>query len=51
MQTTQLVKRLNEGDHHAYKFIFDNYYALMCSIEHDLAVLKNIQNCNYSFVF
>lgn len=35
MQTTQLVKRLNEGDHHAYKFIFDNYYALMCSIAYE----------------
>lgn len=35
MQTTQLVKRLNDGDHHAYKFIFDNYYALMCSIAYE----------------
>lgn len=35
MHTTQLIKKLNEGDHHTYKFIFDNYYALMCSIAYE----------------
>lgn len=35
MHITQLVKKLNEGDHHAYRFIFDQYYALMCSIAYE----------------
>ena len=29
MYNAQLIKKLREGDHHAYKFIFDHHYALM----------------------
>lgn len=35
MHNAQLIKKLNEGDHHAYKFIFDHYYALMGAIAYE----------------
>mgnify|MGYP001329662623 CR=1 FL=1 len=35
MYNAQLIKKLREGDHHAYKFIFDHYYALMGAIAYE----------------
>ena len=35
MHNAQLIKKLKEGDHHAYKFIFDHYYALMGAIAYE----------------
>ena len=35
MYNAQLIKKLSEGDHHAYKFIFDHYYALMGAIAYE----------------
>ena len=35
MYNAQLIKKLREGDHHAYKFIFDHYYALMGDIAYE----------------
>jgi RNA polymerase sigma-70 factor, ECF subfamily len=32
MHNAQLIKKLKEGDHQAYKYIFDHYYALMGAI-------------------
>ena len=35
MHNAQLINNLREGDHHAYKFIFDHYYALMGAIAYE----------------
>ena len=35
MYNAQLIKKLREGDHHAYKFIFDHHYALMGAIAYE----------------
>ncbi|WP_455584284.1 RNA polymerase sigma-70 factor [Bacteroides sp.] len=35
MHNAQIIKKLNEGDHQAYKFIFDHYYALMGAIAYE----------------
>lgn len=35
MYNAQLIKKLREGDHHAYKFILDHYYALMGAIAYE----------------
>ena len=35
MYNAQLIKKLREGVHHAYKFIFDHYYALMGAIAYE----------------
>ena len=35
MYNAQLIKKLREGDHHAYKIIFDHYYALMGAIAYE----------------
>ena len=35
MYNAQLIKKLREGNHHAYKCIFDHYYALMGAIAYE----------------
>lgn len=35
MHNAQIIKKLSEGDHQAYKFIFDHYYALMGAIAYE----------------
>ena len=35
MYNAQLIKKHREGDHHANKFIFDHYYALMGAIAYE----------------
>ena len=35
MHDAQLINGIRKGDHDTFRFIFDNYYALMCSIAYE----------------
>lgn len=35
MQDAELVEKLKKGSHQAFKFIFNEYYALMCSVSYE----------------
>ena len=35
MHDAQLINGIRKGDHDTFRFIFDHYYALMCSIAYE----------------
>ena len=51
MDTEEMLQRLRAGDERAFRFIYDQYYGLLCRFAnqmlHDTAVAEEIVDVNY----
>ena len=49
MHDAQLINGIRKGDHDTFRFIFDHYYALMCSIAYEYVEARFINSSRVMF--